>query len=203
MKKRLMVLLLALAMTFNLAACAVEPKKEEVAEVPASGETVQETVTPASFKIGVVTPTLSNSEDEYRAGENMAKKYPGMVEHIVLPEDTNENPQGGISQIISLADDKDMKAIVVASGQAGLLPAFQEVEAKRPDIVTITAPIWDDPDLMSEYIDINLDTDWARRGRTITEKAYDMGAKTFIHYSFPTHLSAESISKRRDMMKQT
>lgn len=198
MKKKFIVLLMALVMVLALTACQGETANEE--DVTTGGESVEES---SNYKIGVVTPTLSTSEDEYRAGENMAKKYPEIVEHIVLPEDTNENPQGGISQIISLADDEDMKAIVVASGQAGLLPAFQEVKEKRPDIVTITAPIWDDPDMMAEYIDINLDTDWARRGQTIVEKAHNMGAKTFIHYSFPTHLSTESVSKRRDTMKET
>lgn len=198
MKKKFIVLLMALVMVLALTACQGETANKE--DVTTGGESVEES---SNYKIGVVTPTLSTSEDEYRAGENMAKKYPEIVEHIVLPEDTNENPQGGISQIISLADDEDMKAIVVASGQAGLLPAFQEVKEKRPDIVTITAPIWDDPDMMAEYIDINLDTDWARRGQTIVEKAHNMGAKTFIHYSFPTHLSTESVSKRRDMMKET
>lgn len=205
MTKRILALLMAIIMVLSLTACEGKTEKEEEVSVSVEGsEEVQEKVEEvAQYKIGIVTPTLSNSEDEFRAGENMANKYPEIVEHIVLPEDTNENAQGGISQIISLADDKDMKAIVVASGQSGLLPAFQKVKEKRSDILTITAPIWDDPEMMSEYIDINFDTDWARRGITITEKAHDMGAKTFIHYSFPTHLSMESVSKRRDMMKET
>jgi hypothetical protein len=67
----------------------------------------------------------------------------------------------------------------------------------------ITAPIWDDPDMMAKYIDLCLDTDWVQRGITIPTKAKKMGAKTFIHYSFPTHMSKEVLSKRRDMMKQT
>ena len=54
-----------------------------------------------------------------------------------------------MSQIISLADDPKMKAIIVISGQAGLLPALQKVEETRPEIITMTAPIWDDPALMS------------------------------------------------------
>jgi hypothetical protein len=198
--KKVLALLMVVIMIFTLTACQGETEKDAASDAETSKEKVEET---AEYKIGVVTPTLSCSEDEFRAGENMAEKYPGIVEHIVLPEDTNENPQGGISQIVSLADDKDMKAIVVASGQAGLLPGFQKVKEKRPDILTVTAPIWDDPDMMAEYIDINLDTDWIRRGETIATKAHEMGAKTFVHYSFPTHLSTESVSKRRDMMKET
>lgn len=205
MTKRFLALLMAVIITFSLTACQGKTDKEEDVSknIETTQEETQEKQEEKVYKIGVVTPTLSCSEDEFRAGENMANKYPGIVEHIVLPEDTNENAQAGISQIVSLADDKDMKAIVVASGQSGLLPGFQKVKEKRPDIITITAPIWDDPDMMSEYIDVNFDTDWVRRGITITEKAHKMGAKTFIHYSFPTHLSMESISKRRDMMKET
>ncbi|HCF70958.1 MAG TPA: hypothetical protein DER33_05115, partial [Syntrophomonas sp.] len=109
----------------------------------------------------------------------------------------------GLSQITSLADDPKMKAIIVISGQAGLLPALQKVEEKRPEIITMTAPIWDDPALMSKYVDVNLDTDWVRRGVAIAQKGHEMGAKTMIHYSFPTHLAKEVISQRKDSMEKT
>jgi hypothetical protein len=70
-------------------------------------------------------------------------------------------------------------------------------------MIVITAPIWDDPDMMAKYVDLSLDTDWVQRGITIPTKAQQMGAKTFIHYSFPTHMAKEVLAKRRDMMKQT
>ncbi len=158
---------------------------------------------PADYKIGIVTPTLSTSEDEFRSAEAMAKKYPDIVKHITLPENFSTEIETGLSQITSLADDPKMKAIIVVSGQAGLLPALQKVEEKRPDIITMTAPIWDDPALMSQYVDVNLDTDWVRRGTAIATKAKEMGAKTMIHYSFPTHLAKEVIAQRKDAMEKT
>lgn len=157
----------------------------------------------ADYTIGIVTPTLSTSEDEFRAADNMAKKYPDIVKHITLPENFSTEIETGLSQITSLADDPKMKAIIVISGQAGLLPALQKVEETRPDIITMTAPIWDDPALMSQYVDVNLDTDWVRRGESIATKAHEMGAKTIIHYSFPTHLAKEVISQRKDAMQRT
>lgn len=187
--KKILSLILAFTMVFSVSGC-------NKTETKASGEET-------AYKIGIVTPSLSTSEDEFRAAENMVTKYPGVVEHVVLPEDFNVEIETAISQITSLADDPAMKAIVVVSGQSGLLPALQKVKEKNSDILTVTAPIWDDPNMMSQYIDINLDTDWARRGQTIAQKASDMGAKTFIHYSFPTHLAKEAISKRKDMMKST
>lgn len=156
-----------------------------------------------AFHVGVVTPTLSSSEDEYRAAENMVKKYPDVVRHITHPDNFYAEIETAISQITSLADDPEMKAIVIASGGSGFLPAIQKVKEKRPDILVITAPIWDDPELMAKNIDLCLDTDWIRRGQTIVEKAQRMGAKTFIHYSFPTHLAKETIAKRKEMMEKT
>ncbi|NLX90707.1 MAG: DUF3798 domain-containing protein [Firmicutes bacterium] len=196
--KVLSLVLLLLLMVSVLAGCGNQAT--QTGEVNQTGQDGQEA---AAYKIGVVTPTLSTSEDEFRAADMMAKKYPDIVKHITLPENFSTEIETGLSQIISLADDPQMKAIIVISGQAGLLPALQKVEEIRSDIITITAPIWDDPVLMSKYVDVNLDTDWVKRGETIAKKAHEMGAKILIHYSFPTHLAKEVIAQRKDMMQKT
>lgn len=194
MFKKICALMLSVCMVLGVVGCSQSNTEKQDSDVKGANN---------NFKVGIVTPTLSISEDEFRAAQNMTKKYPDIVKHVTLPENFNTEIETAISQIVSLADDKDMKAIVVVSGQSGLLPALQQVKEKRPDIITVTAPIWDDPDMMSKYIDVNLDANWAKRGETIVKKAKEMGAKTFIHYSFPTHLSKESVAKRRDMMKKT
>lgn len=156
-----------------------------------------------AYRIGVVTPSLSASEDEFRGAELASRQHPGMVKHLVLPDHFEAEQETAISQILSLADDPTVKGIVVCAGYSGILPALQKAKARRKDLFVVTAPIWDDPDLTAKYVDLALDTDWARRGVTIPTKAHQMGARTFIHYSFPTHLAKEVIAKRRDMMKQT
>jgi len=191
MKKRVAFLLVFLMLTALVSGCT-----KQTAQTEDSDKT-------AAYKIGVVTPTLSTSEDEFRAADKMASQYPKIVKHIALPENFSTEIETGLSQITSLADDPEMKAIIVISGQAGLLPALQKVEEARPDVITMTAPIWDDPALMSKYVDVNLDTDWVKRGETIARKANEMGAKTMIHYSFPTHLAKEVISQRKAAMEKT
>lgn len=188
MKKILSVLLSAIMMITFLTGCTQSGGQDASKD---------------EYHIAIVTPTLSTSEDEYRAGEEMAKKYPEIVKHLTLPENFEEEIETCISTIVSAADDPLMKAVVVVSGQSGLIPAFQQIKEKNPDIFTVSAPIYDEPEMMSEYIDLNLDTNWLERGRTIVEKANKMGAKTFIHYSFPTHLSKPLISARKDKMKET
>ncbi len=170
-----------------------------------SNKVTQETVSKKTpeYKIGIVTPTLSASEDEFRGADKVVKKYPGMIKHLTLPDNFESEQETAITQIVSLADDKDMKGIVICAGYSGILPAIQKVKEKRPEMVVITAPIWDDPDMMAKYIDLCLDTDWLKRGETIPTKAHQMGAKTFIHYSFPTHMAKELLANRRDKMKAT
>lgn len=187
MKKRLLSLAVCIALCASMViGCSSTTEVEEDA-----------------YHITVVTPSLSGSEDEYRAGELLVEAYPDIVTHLSLPEEPETEIETSISTIVSAADDPLTKAVVVISGQSGLIPAFQQIKEINEDIITIAAPVYDDPAMMSEYIDLIIDTNWIERGVTIPTKAYEMGATTFIHYSFPTHLSKELISARKDMMQQT
>ena len=200
MFKKIVVLVLSAVMVFSLSACNNTKGSTGVAQDADTDKIATNGI--ENYKIGIVTPTLSTSEDEFRAGAEMVVKYPNIVKHITLPENFNAELETGISQILSLADDPDMKAIIVNSGQSGLLPAFQQIKEHRPDIITI-ATMFDEPELMAKYINVSFSTDWIRRGVTIPTKAKEMGARTFIHYSFPTHLAKEEISSRRDIMEKT
>ena len=196
MKKRVLSMFLALAMTAGLLAGCGETKTPEKEKVETEGKEEGE-----AYKIGIVTPTLTISEDEFRGAQEMVAKYPDLVVHKTLPEDY-QNKEGCISVVTSLADDPEVKYILFNMGMEGIVPAFQKIRETRPDIVSIVTSN-DDPELMNEYIDISLGTDWVRRGVTIPTKAKEMGAKTFIHYSFPTHMASESKVQRRDAMKAT
>ena len=73
MKKYIALLLMVLMMAAVVTGCS--NTATTTVEQPSSG-----------YKIGVVTPTLSTSEDEFRAAEKMAEQYPDIVKHITLPE---------------------------------------------------------------------------------------------------------------------
>ena len=118
MKRRLSVLLVAvMLLTMICTACGsnetkgTEEKKEET--TTAEGETKEED---EEYHIAVVTPTLSVSEDEFRAGEQLMEEYPDVVTHLVLPEKFDTEIEGCISTIVSAADDPLMKAVIVSSG---------------------------------------------------------------------------------------
>ena len=218
MRKKLVSALLAAALTVSaLTGCssqtgadakgestAAEQKTE--AEESKAGETAaeegKEAASDEAYKIGIVTPTVTVSEDEFRGAQEMVEKYPDLVVHKTIPENFSTDKEGCISVITSLADDPEVKYVIFDCGMEGIIPAFQTIREKRPDIVTMVTSN-DDPKLLNEYVDISITTDWNRRGETIATKAHEMGAKTFIHYSFPTHMASESKVIRRDKMKET
>lgn len=218
MRKKLVSVFLAAALAVTtLTACSSQTGADTESKGAASeqeaqtketkaGETAakegEETDSDESYKIGIVTPTVTVSEDEFRGAQEMVQKYPDLVVHKTIPENFSTDKEGCISVITSLADDLEMKYIIFDCGMEGIIPAFQTIREKRPDIVTMVTSN-DDPKLLNEYVDISITTDWNRRGETIATKAHEMGAKTFIHYSFPTHMASESKVIRRDRMKET
>ncbi len=55
---------------------------------------------------------------------------------VTVPDNFMQEQETTISQMVSLADDPKMKAIVVvAEGVPGTYPAFKAIREKRPDIL--------------------------------------------------------------------
>lgn len=191
MKKRLLALLLVTLLVFSITGCG--NKKEETA----GGNDLD-------FKIGIVTGTVSQGEEEFRAAENLIAKYgEDVITHITYPDKFDQEQETTISQIAGLATDKDIKAIVVCQAVPGTAAAIDKVKETRDDILFIAGEPHEDPDTIAARADIVLSPDQLKRGSSILETAKEMGAKNFIHYSFPRHMSMELLSQRRDIMKET
>ncbi len=159
-----------------------------------------------SIHIGVVTGTVSQSEDDLRGAEELIKRYGavkdgGMIQHITYPDDFMSQQETTISQIVALADDPNMKAIVVNQGVPGTAEAFKRVKEKRSDILCFTGEPHEDPLVIESSADLAINADFISRGYTIIWAAKQMGAKNFVHISFPRHMSYESLGTRRQIME--
>src|SRR5690554_6301496 len=78
----------------------------------------------ADFHIGIVTGTVSQSEDDLRGAEEMIKRYGdssdgGMITHITYPDNFMQEQETTIVQISALADDPLMKAVIVNQAVPG------------------------------------------------------------------------------------
>jgi hypothetical protein len=197
MLKKSLAIGLSLIMTFSLAGCSK----------PAPTETETPAATEAKMHIGIVTGTVAQCEDDLRGAEAMIAKYGdvakgGMIKHVTTPDNTASELETTIAQITGLADDKDMKVIVVNQAIPGTVAAFKKIREMRPDILLLANSSQEDTAMIEEVSDLVVDPDNVNRGYLIILAAKKMGAKTFVHISFPRHMSVELLSLRRKIMEE-
>lgn len=157
-----------------------------------------------NFKIGVVTGTVSQNEDEYRGAEAMVAKYGAdKIKHVTYPDNFMQEQETTISQIVQLASDRQVKAIIICQAVPGSVAAVRKVKEFRNDVIFIFGEPHEEPDLVAREATMSLIPDNLGRGRTIIELAKKMGATHFLHYSFPRHMSYPLLAQRRDIMEKT
>ena len=159
-----------------------------------------------AFRIGIATPTVSQSEDAYRGAERIIAEYGdasdgGMIKHVTFPDNFMQEMETTISQIVGLADDPKMKVIVVDDAIPGTTEAFRRVKEKRPDILCFAGQPQEDPGVISSVADLSVSVDFVSRGYLMVDTAKKLGAKKFVHISFPRHMSYETLGRRRAIME--
>ncbi|MFZ5967973.1 MAG: DUF3798 domain-containing protein [Bacillota bacterium] len=195
MLKRSLAILMALFMIFSLAACGQKPAEQPAAtEEPAPAEN--------AFKIGIMTGTVSQNEEEYRAAERVMARYPDIILHQTSPDNFMKEQETTIANVLAMASDPDCKAIVICQAIPGTSAAIDKAREINPDILFIAGVPGEDPDMIASKADIVLQADELGMGYSIIEQAAKQGAKTFVHYSFPRHMSYQLLSMRRDIFKE-
>ena len=189
------LLVALLALTAAALGCSGQQAKAPANETTASAE-------PKGFKIGLMTGTVSQGEDEFRAGQQLAAKYGARLKHVTYPDNFMNDQETVIGQMVGLAADPDVKVIIAAQAVPGSVTAARKIREQRPDILIGFFQPHEDPGIVNETADIAIQPDELSRGRSIIAEAAQMGAKNFVHYSFPRHMSQELLARRRDIMKQ-
>jgi len=216
MKNLKRVLLLALLPLLVIAAAACLEPPAPVTETDTSlsvadeksDEVVKESNKSADYHIGLVTLTMSQSEDEFRGVEQMVDKYGkaedgGLIKWVVLPDNFADEQELVISLIAGLADDPLMKAVVVNQGVQGTAAGFQKIkEAGRDDIILLVNMPQDDPEVMRKLATYISDADNVMRGYYDIVRAKEMGATTFVHMSFPRHMGVYVLARRRAIYEE-
>ena len=189
MSKKVLILVLAVVLVGALAFYFTKSSAPEVA------------TDSAGFKIGLVTGTVSQNEDEYRGAEAAIAKYPGLVKHVTYPDNFMQEQETYIAQITGLAADPEVKAIIVNQAVPGTIAAIRRVRETRPEMIFIAGEPHEDPPLIEPVVDVTLIPNQPERGKTIPQLAKEMGATALLHYSFPRHMSYAQLAERRDIMR--
>ena len=180
--KKFAAILLALAMVFSL--CAISASAE--------GE----------YHIGIITGSVSQSEDDRRGAEAFQAMYgEDMVKLAIYPDNFTEELETTIQTIVNMSDDPLMKAIIVNQAVPGTTEAFRQIKERRPDIICIAGESHEDLPEIGSAADLVCNNDLVARGYLIIRTAHELGCATFVHISFPRHMSYETMSRRVAVMK--
>ncbi|WP_312105888.1 DUF3798 domain-containing protein [Lachnoclostridium sp.] len=183
--KRILSLLLIISMVLMTTGCR--------SNVATSGDS-------SKYKIGIVTGTVSQGEEEYQAAQQILDEYGSdKIVTATYPDNFSTETEATIAQVVGLASDKDVKAIVFVQAVPGTAAAIDKVRETRPDMLFICGVVAEDPATVASKADICLLVDEISMGRSVIEQAVKQGAKTFVHISFARHLSYATIAARREL----
>ena len=217
--KKIVALLLALVMVLSLAACAGKTTQTTPAtstntstdtstdaapteETPAAADEETPAASDGAVHIGIVTGSVSQSEDDRRGAEAFQAEYgEDMVKLAIYPDNFTEELETTIQTIVNMSDDPDMKAIIVNQAIPGTTEAFRQIKERRPDIICIAGESHEDLPEIGSAADLVTNNDFVARGYLIIRTAHELGSDTFVHISFPRHMSYETMSRRVAIMQ--
>ncbi|MEG1447885.1 MAG: DUF3798 domain-containing protein [Oscillospiraceae bacterium] len=190
--KKLLALLLSSVMALSMVACGSK-------DAPAADDAS----TAGKGKVAIITGTASQGEEEIRAAENMKEKYGDRVVTATYPDNFTKEIETVISNVVGLVSDPDVKALVFCQAVPGAAAAIEKAKEIKPDLLVIAGVPGEGPEVIASAADIVLSADEIDgMGNVIPEQAQKLGAKTFIHYSFPRHMSIPTLSARRDLFRE-
>ena len=195
--KKTIALLIVLSLVFSVFAAGAQEASSSASAASSSAST-------ENFHIGIVTGSVSQSEDDRRGAEAFQAKYgEDMVKLAIYPDNFTEELETTIQTIVNLADDPLMKAIIVNQAVPGTAEAFKQIKEKRPDILCFAGEAHEDLPVIGEAADLVANNDFVSRGYLIIRTAHELGCDTFVHISFPRHMAYETMSRRVAIMKKT
>ena len=207
--KKLIAMLLALIMVMSMAACGAKteapaPTEAAPAVTEAVTEAVEEVASNDNWKVAIMTGTVSQGEEEFRAAEKAIATWG--ADHIITatyPDNFMSEMETTVSTLVGFASDPDVKAIVMCQAVPGAKAAFDKIrEMGRDDILLIAGTPQEDPAVISAAADIVMYADEIAQGDTIMETCANWGIDVFIHYSFPRHMAMELIVGRHELLQQ-
>jgi hypothetical protein len=172
----------------------------EPATPPAEPPTPPELLFPG--KIAIVGE-YTCQYDDYQAAMQVVNKY-GEDKVIVKswPVKFPEEGEQMIRILQQIAADPDFHALIISTAVQNTLAAVEKLLEMRNDIFVVLINSWENPEDAAKYANLVLTTDEAAMGPAMARQAQKLGAKTFVHLSFPRHMSYEKISERYKLLEE-
>ncbi|MCI8689881.1 MAG: DUF3798 domain-containing protein [Oscillibacter sp.] len=211
--KKFLCALLTLALVFSLAACGsnndptppVSGGNDQPDQSQTGGDSNDTSggETGGDYHIGIITGSVSQSEDDRRGAEAFQAQYgEDRIKLAIYPDNFTEELETTVQTIVNMSDDPDMKAIIVNQAVPGTTEAFRQIKERRPDIICIAGESHEDLPEIGSAADLVCNNDFVSRGYLIIRTAHELGCDTFVHISFPRHMAYETMSRRAAIMEE-
>jgi len=154
-------------------------------------------------KIALVTNTVSQNDEEFRAAQQIQAKYGAdKVIHVTWPDNFMAEQEQMVTIVSRLASDRDIKAIIINQAVPGTIAAVDRLRETRDDIFIALCNPQENPPDAARRANVMLNTNDFARGTSIVKQAKAQGATVFVHYSFPRHMSQVLLAGRRDKFRE-
>jgi len=152
---------------------------------------------PFPFQIAIVTAEGFEGGDGARGAEELIRRYgrapEGLIRHISFPSGAGVLQEPYLSNLARLAVDPGIRAIVLCPAVPGTAELFSRIRTGRPDILLFAGEPQGALLPIQAAADLVVGRDFFARGFTMSWAAKELGARTFVHISFPRHLSYETV----------
>ncbi|KYO64358.1 DUF3798 domain-containing protein [Thermovenabulum gondwanense] len=197
MFRKIIALLLIAVTCLGLVACGSTGKQSS----SNTNNQQQQQQQKPSYKIAMYTNTVSQNEEEFRSAEQAQKKYPDIIVTQTMPDNFMKEQETLIANAVALVSDPNVKALIMNQAVPGAAAAFEKIKQQRPDVLLIAiTPA--EQDIIGTKADVVIQADELAMGYKMVEQAKKFGAKVFVHYSFPRHMSYPLLARRRDILKE-
>ena len=154
-------------------------------------------------KIAVVTAHVSINEDDYYSAGNLIEKYgKEKIIHTMWPLDYMTDKGQVMRVVAELAADNDVKALIIVQAVSGTNAAIKKLKEIRDDVFIVYCEAHEANNEAAESANLILAVDDDGMGAAMVKQARKQGAKVFVHYSFPRHMSIPRLKNRRDLIQQ-
>jgi len=157
---------------------------------------------PFPGKIAIVTNTVDQNEEEFRSAEALVKKYgANKIVHVTWPVNFMAEQEQMVTTVARLAADRDIKALIVNQAVPGSNPAIDKLKETRDDVFIVYCQPQENPPDVSARANLIMNMNELDQGFPMVQQAKKQGAKVFVHYSFPRHMSIPMLAYRRDQLR--
>ncbi len=136
-------------------------------------------------------------ESAYKA-ESMKSKYGSRLLVSSFDDDFVGSQHAAVSNAVDeYLKDKSVKAVIIADGVEGTLKAVQTIKSQRNDICIVVCNPVENINQIAFSSDLIIMQDYEKIAAGMVRQASELGAKTFVFYTFARHADYDYVKQMR------